>query len=74
MRAGYRGAVAFHVRTWLATKQLSTVLSRPGLGDYLASLPELRVFTADLQARRFYFNRVKVSAEGVSWRGSTRPR
>jgi hypothetical protein len=61
--AGYRGALAVHVRAWLATKQLSAALSDPGLRQWLESLPEVRVFTADLSSRRFVFSRVRF-AEG----------
>jgi AAA+ ATPase superfamily predicted ATPase len=57
--AGYRRALAVHVRAWLATKQLSTVLSDPSLRQWLESLPEVRVFTADLNSKKFIFNRVK---------------
>ncbi|MGC8555933.1 MAG: hypothetical protein ACP5NG_02840, partial [Conexivisphaera sp.] len=58
-RAGYRGALLLHVRAWLATKQLSTVLPDASLASYLGGL-DLRVFTADAGARKFYFNRVRV--------------
>ncbi|MGC8969953.1 MAG: hypothetical protein ACP5LG_05235 [Conexivisphaera sp.] len=64
-RAGYRGALLLHVRAWLATKQLSTVLPDASLASYLGGL-DLRVFTADAGARRFYFNRVRVGASGAS--------
>ena len=59
--AGFKGALAIHVRVWLATKQLSTLLSERDLKEFLEKLPEIRVFTADLQSRKFLFNRVKIS-------------
>ncbi|MEN2999806.1 MAG: hypothetical protein ABDH61_04445 [Acidilobaceae archaeon] len=58
--AGFSGALVVHVRTWLATKQLSNILAEPKLAGYLSSLKELRVFTADLQQRKFFFHRLKV--------------
>ena len=58
-KAGYRGALAIHVRIWLATKQLSTVLAQEDLRKFLEQLPEVRVFTADLQNKKFLFHRVK---------------
>jgi len=63
MESGYRKALAIHVRVWIATKQLSTVLSDDKIRGWLESLPEIRVFTADLNAKKFFFNRVKI-AEG----------
>ncbi len=63
--AGYRGALLIHVRAWLASKQLSTVISRPETLKYLQSLSEIRVFTADANARKFYFNRVRLDERGV---------
>lgn len=59
-RSNYKGALAIHVRAWLATKQLSNVLSEKELKDYLMSLKEIRVFTADLQNRLFLFHKVKI--------------
>ena len=61
MEAGYKKALAIHVRVWIATKQLSTVLSDNKLRKWLESLPEIRVFTADLNAKKFFFNRVKIA-------------
>jgi len=58
--AGYKGALGIHVRAWLATKQLSNVLAEAALAEYLASLPEIRLFTADVSNRRFLFHRVKI--------------
>ncbi|MGC9209405.1 MAG: hypothetical protein ACP5GH_06160 [Nitrososphaeria archaeon] len=63
--AGYRGALLIHVRAWLASKQLSTVISRPETLKYLQSLREIRVFTADANARKFYFNRVRLDESGA---------
>lgn len=63
---GYKGAIIFHVRTWLATKQLSTILAEKDLADYLAGL-ELRTFTANMQEKKFLFHNVKI--EG----GSAKP-
>lgn len=65
-RAGYRGALLIHVRAWLATKQLSSVLSDPALAAYLRGLGEVRVFTADAAARKFFFNRVRVGEKGAA--------
>ena len=61
MESGYRKALAIHVRVWIATKQLSTVLSDDKIREWLESLPEIRVFTADLNAKKFFFNRVKIA-------------
>jgi len=61
MESGYRKALAIHVRVWIATKQLSTVLSDDKIRRWLESLPEIRVFTADLNAKKFFFNRVKIA-------------
>ncbi|MCX8195825.1 MAG: hypothetical protein N3F67_01930 [Acidilobaceae archaeon] len=63
--AGFGGALVFHVRTWLATKQLSNILADSKLASYLASLRELRVFTADLQQKKFVFHRLKVEGNAV---------
>ncbi len=63
-KAGYRGALLIHVRAWLATKQLSNVLSDQSLAKYLGGLPEIRVFTADAAARKFFFNRVRLGPSG----------
>ncbi|MEM1925638.1 MAG: hypothetical protein QXR64_01085 [Pyrobaculum sp.] len=57
---GYSGALAIHVRTWLATKQLSTVLADEKLGSYLTTLREIRLFTADVPNRKFIFHKVKI--------------
>ena len=46
-RAGYRGVLLVHVRAWLATKQMSSLLSDPALASYLRGLGEIRVFTAE---------------------------
>ena len=62
--AGYKGALLIHVRAWLATKQFSTVTSDPSLRDYLRSLKEIRLFTADANAKKFYFNVVSVQPDG----------
>lgn len=59
-KTGYRGALAIHVRTWLATKQLSTVLADESLRSYLATLREIRLFTADVPNRKFIFHKVKI--------------
>lgn len=60
-KAGYKKALAIHVRVWLASKQLSTVLSDNELRTWLESLSEVRVFTADLQNKKFIFSRVRFS-------------
>ncbi|ACB40361.1 hypothetical protein [Pyrobaculum neutrophilum] len=59
-QAGYKGALGIHVRVWLATKQLSAVLADKKLADYLASLKEVRLFTADVPNRKFLFHKVKI--------------
>lgn len=59
-RAGFSGALLIHVRTWLATKQLSLVLADENIAGWLERLPEIRVFTADLGAGKFLFHRVKI--------------
>ncbi|MCI4456627.1 MAG: hypothetical protein JHC19_00910 [Desulfurococcaceae archaeon] len=58
--SGYKNALAIHVRVWLATKQFSTVLSDESLRRWLESLPEIRVFTADLNNKKFLFHRVRI--------------
>lgn len=63
-KAGYRKALVIHVRAWLATKQLSTILADDELRKYLASLPEIRLFTADVPNRLFLFH--KVAIEGTT--------
>lgn len=60
MKNNYKKALVIHVRVWLATKQLSEILSNKELKDYLKSLKELRVFTADIQNKKFFFNRIKI--------------
>jgi organic radical activating enzyme len=60
MKNNYKKALAIHVRTWLATKQLSDILSDNKLKEYLKSLPEIRLFTADAQNKKFFFNKVKI--------------
>mgnify|MGYP001770632146 CR=1 FL=1 len=65
-RAGYRKALAIHVRTWLASKQLSTVLVDNELRTWLESLSEIRVFTADPQNKKFIFSRVRIVEGKVS--------
>ncbi|KJE48621.1 MULTISPECIES: hypothetical protein [Acidiplasma] len=55
--AGYKHALLIHVRTWLATKQLST-LDESSM-EYIMSLPEVRLFTADPSAKKFFFHNVK---------------
>lgn len=63
-KASYRKALLIHVRAWLATKQLSSLLSDSTLRTYLSSLPEIRLFTADPGARKFFFHRVKIDQSG----------
>lgn len=53
--------IIFHVRVFLATKQLSTLLADKEIASYLSSIPEIRVFTADLNAKKFLYSRIKVS-------------
>lgn len=62
---GYRGALLIHVRVFLATNRLQTVLADERIRGYLASLPEIRVFTADLQRREFLFHRVSINGTAV---------
>ncbi len=62
--AGFKRALLIHVRAWLATKQLSALLSDPALKEYIASLKEIRLFTADANAKKFFFQAVKVTPEG----------
>ncbi|MGC9071690.1 MAG: hypothetical protein ACP5HK_03215 [Acidilobus sp.] len=63
-RKGFKGALLIHVRAWLATKQFSTVTSDAELKAYLRSLKEIRLFTADANAKKFFFNMVKVNEDG----------
>ncbi len=63
--SGFKGALLIHVRTWLATKQFSTITSDSKLRAYLRSLKEIRLFTADANAKKFYFNVVKVNEDGT---------
>ncbi|MCI4459672.1 MAG: hypothetical protein JHC13_02050 [Acidilobus sp.] len=65
MDKGFKGSLLIHVRAWLATKQLSTVLADPSLNKYLRSLKEVKVFTADANAKKFFFNIVKFKEGGV---------
>ena len=60
--AGYRNSLLIHVRIWIATKQLSEILNDE-IREYLKSLKEIRVFTADLQNKLFIFNKVKINNE-----------
>lgn len=55
-KTGYRGVVVLHVRVWLATKQLS--LLSEGVRNYLTSIREVRLFTADVPNRKFLFHKV----------------
>jgi len=61
MNAGYKRGMVIHVRVWLASKQLSTVLQDERLSGWLESLPEIRVLTADLDLKKFIFNKVKIN-------------
>ncbi len=63
--AGYKGALGIHVRAWLATKQFSNVLADAALAKYLASLPEIRLFTADVPNRKFFFHKVKIEGNAA---------
>ncbi|MGC8566961.1 MAG: hypothetical protein ACP5I6_03295 [Caldisphaera sp.] len=51
----YGGSLLIHVRTWIATKQFSTILNNKELADYLGLLKEIRLFTADANAKKFSF-------------------
>lgn len=62
--ANYRGALLIHVRAWLATKQFSTITSDPELREYLRSLKEIRLFTADANLKKFFFHVVNVAPDG----------
>jgi len=64
--SGFKGRLVIHVRTWLATNKLQTVLADGELSRYLESLPEVRVFTADLAAKKFLFHRVAVKGGQAS--------
>ncbi len=64
--AGFKGSLLIHVRAWLGTKQFSTVTSDPELLSYLMSLREVRLFTADANAKKFYFHRVSFSSSGAA--------
>ena len=59
IKNNYKKALAIHVRVWLATKQLSNILDQK-IKDYLKSLPEIRLFTADVQNKKFLFHKVKI--------------
>lgn len=65
MKENCMASLVFHVRTWLATKQLSNLLSDEKLKKYLESLKEIRLFTADLQNKKFLFHRVKIEGNNV---------
>ena len=60
--AGYKNSLLIHVRIWIATKQLSEILNDE-IREYLKSLKEIRVFTADLQNKLFIFHKVKMDNE-----------
>ena len=62
--AGFRGVLLLHVRSWLASKQLSTALQDKELLKWLRSLPEIRLFTADVNVRKFYFSKIRISEDG----------
>ncbi|MGC9111940.1 hypothetical protein [Acidilobus sp.] len=62
--ANYRGSLLIHVRAWLATKQFSTITSDPDLREYLRSLKEIRLFTADANSKKFFFHTVNVAPDG----------
>ncbi|WP_201796925.1 hypothetical protein [Thermoplasma sp. Kam2015] len=62
--AGYKKALLIHVRAWLATKQLSTLISDRAMKEYLKSLSEIRLFTADPAGRKFFFHRVRINEDG----------
>jgi len=66
MEAGYNGALAIHVRTWMVTKHLSTILSDEKLRKWLENLPEIRTFTADLNAKKLVFSRVKINDKTIT--------
>jgi len=66
MEAGYNGALAIHVRTWIATKHFSTILSDEKLRKRLENLPEIRTFTADLNAKKLVFSRVKINDKTIT--------
>ncbi|MGC9210258.1 MAG: hypothetical protein ACP5FT_03220 [Acidilobus sp.] len=61
---GFKGALLIHVRAWLATKQFSSVTADPSLRSFLRSLKEIRLFTADANAKKFFFHVVKVNEDG----------
>ncbi|MEM0479386.1 MAG: hypothetical protein QXS16_03615 [Pyrobaculum sp.] len=62
---GYDGALLIHVRIFLATNRLQTVLEDPALREYLTKVREIRVFTADLQRKEFLFHRVEINGTSI---------
>ncbi|BFI73674.1 hypothetical protein YN1_6610 [Nanoarchaeota archaeon] len=60
MKNNYNKALLIHGRTWLATKQLSTILSDQKIKDYLKSLPDIRTFIADVQNKKIGFYKIKI--------------
>jgi len=59
--SGFSGTLVVHVRILLATDRLKSVAADPRLAGYLASLREVRTFTADLATGKFEFHRVSLS-------------
>ncbi|MFH7903473.1 MAG: hypothetical protein QW409_00745, partial [Candidatus Aenigmatarchaeota archaeon] len=65
LESNYKESIIFHVRTFLATKQLSELLSDHTLRNYLMSVKELRVFTADIQNKKFLFHKIKIENNNI---------
>jgi len=62
---GFTGTLIIHVRILLATNKLNDILGDAGLVEYLNSLREVRIFTADLSQGRFIYHRVKFTPREV---------
>lgn len=61
-RAKCRFSLVVHVRTWLATERLSTVIPDPEILECLKTLREIKAFTADIPVRKLHF--IKAVVEG----------
>lgn len=59
-RASCRFSLVVHVRVWLATERLSTVIPDPEILECLKTLREIRAFTADIPGRKLYFTKAVV--------------
>lgn len=62
---GYKKKLLIHVRVWLATKQLKDIISEKDLLDYLKSLEEIRLFTININEKKFEFYKITFEGENI---------